>query len=151
MSEQLEKIEEWYKKFSGVLEDTMPTLQGYAAHNNILWLIQQAKKTEQLQKEVNLLCDEKAKQALNKQETPMVEEKSWLAFYESGLLWWINGLLHTFGWAIIVKVEENRIVRAFPSRVKFRGFDEKTNSQGYIKLSNYLKEHAAKLAEEAKE
>lgn len=32
----------------------------------------------------------------------MVVEKSWDEFRNSGLLWWINMILHTFGWAIEV-------------------------------------------------
>jgi hypothetical protein len=32
----------------------------------------------------------------------MVVEKSWDEFRNSGLLWWINMILHTFGWAIAV-------------------------------------------------
>lgn len=38
-----------------------------------------------------------------------MEEKSWKEFRESGFLWWINMILHTFGWAIVVEVEGNEI------------------------------------------
>ena len=30
----------------------------------------------------------------------MIERKSWEEFRNAGLLWWINMILHTFGWAI---------------------------------------------------
>lgn len=29
----------------------------------------------------------------------MLTKKTWKEFRESGFLWWINMILHTFGWA----------------------------------------------------
>lgn len=81
----------------------------------------------------------------------MTEEKSWKEFRESGLLWWINMILHTFGWAIIVEVDGDEIKRAYPARVKFRGFSEESNTNGYIKVSNYLKENIDELQKESME
>ena len=80
----------------------------------------------------------------------MVDKKTWEEFRASGLLWWINMILHTFGWAIVVNVDDNgSISNAYPARVKFRGFDEKNNTEGYIKVSKYLKENIEKLYREA--
>ncbi len=79
----------------------------------------------------------------------MVNEKSWDEFRNNGLLWWINMILHTLGWAIVTDVEENKIVRAYPARVKFRGFGEKNNIEGYIKVSQYMKENAKELLKES--
>ena len=41
----------------------------------------------------------------------MVDRKTWKEFRESGLLWFINTILHMFGWAIVVDVdmEDNNI------------------------------------------
>ena len=36
----------------------------------------------------------------------MVNKKSWNEFRESGLFWWTNMVLHTFGWAIVLEIEE---------------------------------------------
>lgn len=70
--------------------------------------------------------------------------------YDSGLLWWINMILHTFGWAIALNVnEEGEITDAFPARVKYRGFGEKENTDGYIRVSKYIKENVDDLVEEA--
>ncbi len=69
----------------------------------------------------------------------MVEKKSWNEFRDSGLLWWINALLHTFGWAIIFERVDGKIVDVYPARVGFRGFDEQTNTEGYRKLTQHLK------------
>lgn len=82
----------------------------------------------------------------------MVEQKTWKEFRDSGLLWWINMLLHTFGWAIVFSVEEDgTITNVYPARVKFRGFDEKSNTEGYIKVSKYLTQESEKLLKESQE
>lgn len=75
----------------------------------------------------------------------MVEKKSWEEFRNNGLLWWINMILHTFGWAICVDVEDGIVTNAYPARVKFRGFLEKNNTDGYIKVSQYLKDNVDEL------
>ena len=81
----------------------------------------------------------------------MVTKKTWKEFRESGFLWWINMILHTFGWAIVVDIDDNgEIIDAYPARVKLRGFGEKNNTEGYIKVSQYMKENVSDLLEEAK-
>ena len=80
----------------------------------------------------------------------MINKKSWEEFKKSGLLWWINMILHTFGWAIVIATEKDgTISNAYPVRVKFRGFSEQDNSDGYIKVSKYLEENAKTLFNEA--
>lgn len=80
----------------------------------------------------------------------VVNKKTWKQFQDSGLLWWINMILHTLGWAIVLNVnEEGEIADAFPARVKYRGFGEKENTDGYIKVSRYMKENVDDLVEEA--
>lgn len=80
----------------------------------------------------------------------MVTKKTWKEFRESGFLWWINMILHTFGWAIVIDIDDNgEITDAYPARVKFRGFDEKNNTEGYIKVNQYMKENISDLLEEA--
>lgn len=83
----------------------------------------------------------------------MVNKKSWKEFRESGLLWWINMILHTFGWAIVIEIDDEtkEITTAYPARVRFRGFDLKSNDEGYIKVSKYLSENADILQKEAME
>ena len=80
----------------------------------------------------------------------MVFEKSWEQFRKDGMLLFINSILHYFGWAIVVELNEKQFVmRAYPARVKFRGFDEKSTSKAHIQVANYLKQNAAKLFKEA--
>lgn len=81
----------------------------------------------------------------------MVEKRTWEEFRKIGLLWWINMILHTFGWAIVLEIDDNKkVTEVYPARVKFRGFDEKGNTEGYIKVSEYLKDNAETLLEESK-
>lgn len=85
-------------------------------------------------------------------EKKMINKKTWEEFRNSGLLWWINMVLHTFGWAICCEIEKDgSISDVYPARAKFRGFDEKTNTEGYIKVSSYLVQESKKLLEEADE
>lgn len=84
----------------------------------------------------------------------MVTRKSWEEFRKSGLLWWINMLLHTFGWAIVVEIAEDntdKITNVYPARVKYRGFSEPNNTKGYIQVSKYMKSNCEELLKEAAE
>lgn len=90
-----------------------------------------------------------AYQDKDKEDAPMIVEKSWEEFRDSGMLWWINMILHTFGWAITVEMEDGKVINVYPARVKFRGFREKNNTEGYIKVSQYMKENVNDLLEEA--
>ena len=83
----------------------------------------------------------------------MIDERSWKEFRESGMLWFINTILHAFGWAICVDVDDEtgEIKSAYLARVKFRGFSESSNTKGYINLSKYMVENAETLLKEAEE
>ena len=81
----------------------------------------------------------------------MIERKTWEEFRDSKLLWFVNTILHTFGWAITMDIDDNKIVDVYPARVKFRGFSEKINTEGYIGLSEYMKENCEELLKEARE
>lgn len=82
----------------------------------------------------------------------MVTRKTWKEFRESKLLWWINRILHTFGWAIVLDVDEDGTINnAYPARVKFRGFDEKSETEGFVGVTHYLKGVVDELEDEAKE
>ena len=80
----------------------------------------------------------------------MVNKKSWEDFKKSGLLWFVNMILHTFGWAIVYDIEDEKITNVYPARVKFRGFPEQSNTEGYIKVSQYMKDNIDELLEESK-
>jgi hypothetical protein len=78
----------------------------------------------------------------------MVDERSWEEFRESGLMWFINTTLHMFGWALVYDTEKKV---CYPARVKYRGFSNNINSNGYIQVSKYMKQNADQLLIESKE
>lgn len=80
----------------------------------------------------------------------MINKMSWSEFREAGMLWWINTILHMFGWAIVYNFDENKeISEVYPARVKFRGFGEKETEAGYKQVSSFLQENAAELYKES--
>lgn len=83
----------------------------------------------------------------------MITRKSWKEFRESGLLWWINTILHAFGWAIVVYFDKDRqeVIDVYPARVKFRGFSEESNAEGFVKVSKYLNDNSQDLLLESQE
>lgn len=86
------------------------------------------------------------------EEKAFLNGKSWREFRETGLLWFANIILHMFGWALVVNVEDDgSISDAYPARTKFRGFSEKFNDEGYQKVSKYLLENIAELEKESRE
>ena len=78
----------------------------------------------------------------------MVDERSMKEFQDTGLLWFINTILHAFGWAIVLELVGGVPVNMYPARVMFRGFNGEINDEGYLKLSKYLKDNAEKLHKE---
>jgi hypothetical protein len=90
--------------------------------------------------------------AINKPKTDSnsdFNQKSWSEFRETGLLWWINMILHTFGWVIAIEInDDGTVTGACPARVVYRGFDENINFEGYRKVTNYLSTEIANLKNE---
>lgn len=86
----------------------------------------------------------------------MIDKKSWDDFRNTGLLWFINTILHVFGWAIVVegdKDENGNFVTktAYPARVKYRGFSEDVNDRGYENITDYMVNNAKELWDEVEE
>lgn len=84
----------------------------------------------------------------------MVTKKTWNEFRDCGLLWFTNRILHLFGWAICMEYDDFKkgtFKDVYPVRCKFRGFAEKVESEGFIKVSEYLKNNIEELVDEAKE
>ena len=81
----------------------------------------------------------------------MVNKKTWQEFRDTGLLLLVNQFLHIFGWAIVLEVDGDKIVTSYPARVRFRGFDTKSCSNAYKKVSRYMSENASELEAEANE
>jgi len=81
-----------------------------------------------------------------------VTDKTWEEFRSTGLLLFINQILHVFGWAIVMQINgKNEITKCYPARVKFRGFGNDSVQREYMKITQYLKENADQLLKEAQE
>lgn len=77
-------------------------------------------------------------------------KKTWEEFRESKMLWWVNRIIHTFGWAIVVELDsDGTITDAYPARVKFRGFPEEVEEAGFAGISRHLRDNAIELEVEA--
>jgi hypothetical protein len=79
-------------------------------------------------------------------EVNVIDRRSAKEFRETGLLWFINSILHMFGWAIVWNNDE-----IYPARVKYRGFEVEVNDKGYINVTKYLKENIDDLLKETEE
>lgn len=66
----------------------------------------------------------------------------------------VNKLLHVFGWSIMVYADDNvrKIFNIFPVRTKYRGFKESTpeDIENYVKISQWMKDNADELLNEAR-
>lgn len=81
----------------------------------------------------------------------MIKRTTWDDFKKNGFLWAVNSFLHLFGYAIVFQYDEGKIVDVYPARVKYRGFSEKVNTDGYIAVSKYITANASELLKEADE
>ena len=82
----------------------------------------------------------------------MLTKKTWQEFQITGLLWWINRILHTFGWAIVlVQEDDGHISDAYPARCTFRGFEIDDEERGYRMVAKYMASEAKQLQDEAKQ
>lgn len=78
-------------------------------------------------------------------------QRQWEEFRKAKLLWFVNMILHAFGWVIVIESDDNGNVEAIPRRSTFRGFSEKTNTKGYLLLQKYLKENINEIYEETED
>lgn len=77
-------------------------------------------------------------------------ERSFEEFRDSGLLWFVNRILHTFGWALTyIEEEDGTISRWYPARVTYRGFSEQTEDEGFARIAKYMADNATILYKEA--
>ena len=83
---------------------------------------------------------------------PPYQEASWDDFRAAQLLWYVNRLIHLFGWAIVTEVDATgKVTRVFPSRTIFRGFSEETETKGFIGLTQHLVAESKTLLKDVSE
>ena len=72
----------------------------------------------------------------------MLDQKTWEEFQSTGLLWLVNTFLHTFGWTLMAQVDDDgNIIGGVPCRTDYRGFTTDINDEGYLKVTDWLKEN----------
>jgi len=80
-----------------------------------------------------------------------MEKKTWDEFQSAGLLWFVNRILHIFGWAIVINCEDDGTVsECYPARVPYRGFEPATEEENFEKVARFMRDNAKALYEEAK-
>lgn len=78
--------------------------------------------------------------------------KTWKEFYDTGLLWWVNRILHTFGWAIVFDINDAGVViDVFPVRCTYRGFGVDSEEEGFKKVTKYLAKEVNELQKDVHE
>jgi hypothetical protein len=75
---------------------------------------------------------------------------SWATFREAGMLWAINRVLHMFGWAIVVEVDDTtgETTGAYPVRTEWRGFPRDREELGYERTAAWMAKAGAAISEE---
>ena len=75
----------------------------------------------------------------------MIQKRTCDEFRKTGLLLFINQILHIFGWAIVVDTDYNEM---YPARTSWRGFSEEDVSEAYLDVTKYMKRNYAELMRE---
>lgn len=70
----------------------------------------------------------------------MIKRDTWQNFRAAGLLWWVNRILHLFGWAIVVELDDTgqNVKNAYPVRCSFRGFGPSSETEGFQLLTKHM-------------
>lgn len=70
-------------------------------------------------------------------------------FQETGLIVFVNQILHIFGWALVFTMEDNgQITSIIPMKVDYRGFNREVEEAAYEKVTAYMRDNAKRLDEE---
>lgn len=74
--------------------------------------------------------------------TKDLDQRSWDEFRSSGMLFFVNTLLHFMGWAITVNVKDGKVTGVFPARTRFRGFTYTDQTEQHYNVARYLRDNA---------
>jgi len=71
-----------------------------------------------------------------------IQKKDWDEFKYMGLLWFVNRMLHIFGWVIVFEIDkDNSISAVYPARTIYRGFNKDIEKEGFNKITKYLEDN----------
>jgi hypothetical protein len=93
--------------------------------------------------------EEGANMTTNDKKVQWLERRTWQQFQEAGMVWFVNRLLHVFGWAIVFDVDKDdhsKIHDVYPARSRFRGFEADCEEEGFKRVTAYLRENLDDLA-----
>ena len=65
----------------------------------------------------------------------------------------VNKLLRVFGWSIVAYADDEvcKIYNIFPVRTAYRGFERSSEDiENYVKISQWMKDNAEELLDEAR-
>lgn len=79
------------------------------------------------------------------------QTNAWLAFKNSGLLWFTNRTLHLFGYAIVYTFNDAELISVAPEFVDYVGFSRESEERGYLSLRGYMAAASETLLENIKE
>jgi hypothetical protein len=83
---------------------------------------------------------------LMSEDIKWTEERSWDEFRESGIFCWVNRILHTFGWVLVVDVDDaGKAVRCYPARCRYRGFGAEAESKMFKRISRWMRDNSEEL------
>jgi len=78
----------------------------------------------------------------------MIDAKTWEEFIDTGLLLYLNQLLHIFGWVIVYNTHDDGSISVYPARTRNRGFSNESVTNSYSKITKYLSENIEELVED---
>ena len=59
-----------------------------------------------------------------------LSKTTWTEFSNCGMLWFVNRILHVFGWVIVCEYDESDIVTlVYPARTTWFGFPEEVDAE----------------------
>jgi len=81
-----------------------------------------------------------------------MKKKSWEEFRSTGLVLFVNFILHIFGWVLAFEIDKDeKVLSVFPARCnKFRGFNSDDIEESYKKITEYIYNNSAELLLETK-
>lgn len=84
-----------------------------------------------------------------------IERKTWAEFRGHRLFWFVNRMLHLYGWTIVCEVDifTEEVVDVYPARTEARGFSGEAERAGYLAMQAMVmdQEVERKAKEEAED
>ena len=127
----MEEVKEYVEKQIQELAD-MVSFQGY----NEVYAFEYSEERRMTGEDVTWVTVRNISH-LNNEGKPKNMKDQWKAFYDTGLLFFVNTFLRIFGWEIIM-IFNGTDVTVFPDRVTARGYHKDTMKTAYNNLRSFM-------------